>query len=108
MEFICRASIYAAWRPRSQPTQSRARAFRDIQDEEVHMADLVDIALPPLLKWPRRRRTHGSAQRDKRRARSRSSRDEAELAIEYLREWGFAARILEHPPGDQPSAARAA
>ena len=35
-------------------------------------------------------------------------RDEAELAIEYLREWGFVARILEHTPGDEPSAARAA
>jgi hypothetical protein len=35
-------------------------------------------------------------------------RDEAELAIEYLREWGFSARIVEHTPGDGPGAVRAA
>ena len=35
-------------------------------------------------------------------------RDEAELVVDYLREWGYAARILEHSPEDKPSAARAA
>jgi hypothetical protein len=35
-------------------------------------------------------------------------REEAELAIEYLREWGFSARIVEHTPGDGAGAARAA
>jgi hypothetical protein len=35
-------------------------------------------------------------------------RDEAEVAIEYLREWGFSARIVEGAPGDEPSSRRAA
>ena len=73
------------------------------------MADLVDIALPAAAQpaaetlglTVQRSVTSGARVRD-------IPRDEAELAIEYLREWGFAARILEHPPGDEPSAARAA
>ncbi len=73
------------------------------------MADLVDIALPAAAQAAaetlgltvQRSVTIGARVRD-------IPRDEAELAIEYLREWGFAARILEHPPGDEPSAARAA
>jgi hypothetical protein len=38
----------------------------------------------------------------------RIPRDEAELAVEYLRDWGFSARIIDGAPGDEPSAARAA
>ena len=73
------------------------------------MADLVDIALPAAAQavaetlglTVQRSVTSG--------ARIRAiPRDEAELAIEYLREWGFTARILDHTPGDEPSAARAA
>jgi len=73
------------------------------------MADLVDIALPTAAQAAAE--TLGlTAQRSVTSgARVRNiPRDEAELAIEYLREWGFAARILEHPPADEPSAARAA
>ena len=73
------------------------------------MADLVDIALPAAAQAAaetlgltvQRSVTSGARVRD-------IPRDEAELAIEYLREWGFVARILEHTPGDEPSAARAA
>jgi cation transport ATPase len=73
------------------------------------MADLVDIALPAAAQVAaetlgltvQRSVTTGARVRD-------IPRDEAELAIEYLREWGFTARILEHTPGDEPRAAHAA
>jgi hypothetical protein len=73
------------------------------------MADLVDIALPAAAQATaeafglvvQRSVTSGARVRD-------IGRDEAELAIEYLREWGFAARIVEHTPRDEPGATRAA
>ena len=73
------------------------------------MADLVDIALPAAAQSAaetlgltvQRSVTSGARVR-------KIPRDEAELAVEYLRDWGFAARILEHTPGDEPGAARAA
>ncbi|HVJ54094.1 MAG TPA: hypothetical protein VM689_16625 [Aliidongia sp.] len=73
------------------------------------MTDLVDIALPSgaqataeaLGLKVQRSVTSGARVRQ-------IPRDEAELAIEYLREAGFAARIVEHEPGDEPRAARAA
>ena len=76
---------------------------------EVQIADLVDIALPAAAQATaeglglvvQRSVTSGARVRDVRR-------DEAELAIEYLREWGFAARIVEHTPEDGPGAVRAA
>ena len=71
------------------------------------MADLVDIALPAAAQTAaetlgltvHRSVTSGARVRD-------IPRDEAELAIEYLHEWGFVARILEHTPGDGSGAAR--
>jgi hypothetical protein len=76
---------------------------------EVHITDLVDIALPAAAQATaeafglvvQRSVTSGARGRNVRR-------DEAELAIEYLREWGFAARIVERSPKDGPGAARAA
>jgi cation transport ATPase len=73
------------------------------------MADLVDIALPAVAQAAaetlgltvQRSVTSGARVRD-------IPRDEAELAIEYLREWGFAARILERTSGDEPGTARVA
>ncbi len=73
------------------------------------MADLVDIALPAAAQATaealgltvQRSVTSGVRVR-------RIPRDEAELAIEYLREWGFSARIVDGTPGDEPGAARAA
>jgi hypothetical protein len=68
------------------------------------MVDLVDIAIPAgaqaaveaLGLKVQRSVTSGARVRQ-------IPRDEAELAIEYLRDWGFSARILEHEPGDEPS-----
>jgi hypothetical protein len=76
---------------------------------EVLMADLVDLAMPAgaqaaaeaLGLTVQRSVTSGTRVR-------RIPRDAAELAIEYLREWGFSARIVECAPGDEPDAARAA
>ncbi len=73
------------------------------------MADLVDLAIPAgaqataeaLGLRVQRSVTSGARVRQ-------IPRDEAELAIEYLREWGFSARIVEHAPGNEPGAARAA
>jgi hypothetical protein len=73
------------------------------------MADLVDIALPAaalaaaetLGLTVHRSVTSGARVRN-------MPRDEAEIALECLREWGFSARIVEHTPGDTPGAARAA
>jgi len=73
------------------------------------MTDLVDIALPAAAQSAaetlgltvHRSVTTGARVR-------RIPRDEAEVAIEYLREWGFSARIVEGTPGDEPGARRAA
>ena len=73
------------------------------------MADLVDIALPTTAQAAaetlglavHRSVTSGARVRD-------IPRDEAELAVEYLLEWGFAARILDRTPGGEPGATRAA
>lgn len=73
------------------------------------MTDLVDIALPAAAQSVAETlglRVHRSVTSG---ARVRQiPRDEAELAIEYLREWGFSARIVDGTPGDEPGAARAA
>jgi len=73
------------------------------------MTDLVDIALPAAAQSAAETlglTVHRSVTTG---ARVRQiPRDEAELAIEYLREWGFAARIVEGTPGDEPGARRAA
>jgi hypothetical protein len=73
------------------------------------MADLVDLALPAAAQAAaetlgltvHRSVTTGARVRD-------IPREEAEIAVEYLRDWGFAARILEHTPDGEPGAARAA
>jgi hypothetical protein len=73
------------------------------------MTDLVDIALPAAAQSAAETlglTVHRSVTTG---ARVRQiPRDEAELAIEYLREWGYAARIVEGAPGDEPGAKRAA
>jgi hypothetical protein len=73
------------------------------------MADLVDIAIPATARavaeafglMVHRSVTSGLRVRQ-------IPRDEAELAVEYLREWGYSARILEPSPEDKPGTARAA
>jgi hypothetical protein len=73
------------------------------------MTDLVDIALPAAAQSAAETlglTVHRSVTTG---ARVRQiPRDEAEVAIEYLREWGFSARIVEGTPGDEPGARRAA
>ena len=73
------------------------------------MVDLVDIAIPAAAQAAaeglglavQRTVTSGARVRQ-------IPRDEAELVIEYLREWGFSARIVEDTPGGEPRPARAA
>ena len=73
------------------------------------MADLVDIAIPAgaqaaaetLGLKVQRSVTSGARIRQ-------IPRDEAELAIDYLQQAGFPARIIEPEPGDRPGATRAA
>lgn len=63
------------------------------------MADLVDIAIPAGAQTAAEAlglRVHRSVT-DGARVR-RIPRDEAELAIEYLRAGGFSARIVENSP----------
>jgi hypothetical protein len=68
------------------------------------MTDLVDIALPTNAQAAAeslglrvvRNVTSGAWVR-------RIARDEAEIAVELLRDWGFAARIVEADPGNTPS-----
>jgi hypothetical protein len=67
------------------------------------VADLVDIAIPVSAQAAAeslglrvvRNITMGSWIR-------RVPRDEAEIAVECLRDWGFVARIVEVEPGDEP------
>ena len=71
------------------------------------MADLVDIAIPAnaqvaaegLGLTVHRSVTSGARIR-------RIPRDEAEIAVECLRDWGFSARIIEDMPSGQPPAER--
>ena len=68
------------------------------------MTDLVDIALPTngqkaaeaLGLKVQRNVTSGAWVR-------RIPRDEAEIAIECLRDWGIAARIVDEPRDEPPS-----
>jgi hypothetical protein len=69
------------------------------------MTDLVDIAIPTNAQSAaeslgfkvQRSVTNGAWIR-------RVPRDEAEIAVECLRDWGIAARIVDEEPGDKPPA----
>jgi hypothetical protein len=74
--------------------------------EEDRMSDLVDVAIPTAAQSAAealglkvsRSVTTGTRVRG-------ISREDAELAVEFLRDWGFIARIVENAPHDQgPSA----
>jgi hypothetical protein len=77
--------------------------FETSRTGDRQMTDFVDIALPAAAQAAaetlgltvQRTVTSGARVRQ-------IPRDEAELVIEYLRDWGFAARIVEHTPGDEP------
>jgi hypothetical protein len=85
----------AAW-----ARQSRARNSLTIFEMEIRMADLVDVALPANAQAAaealglkvQRSVTSGARVRQ-------ISREEAEIAVECLRDWGISARILEDTPG---------
>jgi hypothetical protein len=71
------------------------------------VADLVDIAIPSNAKAAAEAlglKVHHNVTSG---ARVRQiPRDEAEIAVECLRDWGFSARILENAPRNEPSSAR--
>jgi hypothetical protein len=79
-------------------TKSRLESFAKIRDMEIRMADLVDLAIPAnaqaaaeaLGLTVRRDVTTGSRVRQ-------IAREEAEIAVECLRDWGITARILDDP-----------
>jgi hypothetical protein len=71
------------------------------------MADLVDIAIPANAQTAAEGlglKVHRSVTSG---ARVRQiPRDEAEIAVECLRDWGFSARILENAPQGEPPSER--
>jgi hypothetical protein len=71
------------------------------------MADLVDIAIPSNAKTAAEAlglRVHHSVTSG---ARVRQiPHDEAEIAVECLRDWGFSARILQNAPHGEPPSER--
>jgi hypothetical protein len=76
---------------------------------EIDMADLVDIALPANAQ----KAAEGMGLTVQRSVTSgawvrRLPRDEAEIAVECLRDFGFAARIVGDAPGDGRDPTRSA
>jgi hypothetical protein len=73
------------------------------------MADLVDIVIPANAQAAAealRLKVHRSVTSG---ARVRQiPRDEAEIAVECLRDWGFSARILENAPRGKSASERGA
>lgn len=69
------------------------------------MRDLVDIAIPAAAQSAAEALGLKVSRSVTTGVRVRQiPRDEAEIAIEYLRDWGFTARILEGAPhGEGPS-----
>ena len=71
-----------------------------IRDVEIRMADLVDLAIPANAQAAAEAlglKVHRSVTSG---ARVRQiPREEAEIALECLRDWGISARILEDMPG---------
>jgi hydrogenase maturation factor len=77
----------------------RPKFFDQVRDVEIRMADLVDLAIPAdaqaaaeaLGLEVHRSVTSGALVRQ-------IPREEAEIAVECLRDWGISARILEDVP----------
>jgi hypothetical protein len=112
MEFLCKPFRYSGNRRDRIWTANAAGAYNDIEIE-TRMVGLVDIALP----------ANGQAAAEAlglKVERSVTSgarvvkipREEAEIAIECLRDWGISARILDgssrsqtvSAPGPAPAA----
>jgi hypothetical protein len=110
MDFLCRClDIWASGRPRDTaallPTQVAPKFVSNIRDGEIRMADLVDLAIPANAQAAtealglkvERSVTSGARVRQ-------IPREEAEIAIECLRDWGISARIVENAPrSERPS-----
>jgi hypothetical protein len=80
--------------------QVAPETFSDqIRDMEIRMADLVDLAIPATAQAAAEAlglKVHRSVTSG---ARVRQiPREEAEIALECLRDWGIYARILEDGP----------
>jgi hydrogenase maturation factor len=75
-----------------------------IRDVEIRMADLVDLAIPANAQAAAEAlglKVHRSVTSG---ARVRQiPREEAEIALECLRDWGISARILDDTPGSARS-----
>jgi hypothetical protein len=75
-------------------------SYDQIRDVEISMADLVDLAIPAYAQAAaealglkvHRNVTSGAWVRQ-------IPREEAEIAVECLRDWGISARILVDSPG---------
>ena len=84
----------------SGATRSRLKISDQIRDMEIRVADLVDLAIPANTQTAaealglkvHRDVTTGTRIRQ-------IPREEAEIAVECLRDWGIPARILEDTPG---------
>jgi hypothetical protein len=105
MEFICGRHPISDAVPITRRRASRTH-FATISHGEINVRDLVDIAIPSVARAAaesmgltvQRSVTHGTWVR-------RLPRDEAEIAVECLRDFGFAARIVDSAPdGDGPAA----
>ena len=71
-----------------------------IRDVEIRMADLVDLAIPANAQVAAEAlglKVHRSVTTGARVGQI--PREEAEIALECLRDWGISARILEDTPG---------
>jgi hypothetical protein len=98
MDFLCRCpDLLTAGRDRVHPSGGGRPAFGDnIRDGEIQMRDLVDIAIPANAQAAAealglkvdRSITNGTWVRG-------VPRDEAEIAVECLRDYGFSGRIVE-------------
>jgi hypothetical protein len=80
-------------------TESRPKFSDHLRDVEIRVADLVDLALPANAQAAAEAlglKVHRSVTSG---ARVRQiPREEAEIAVECLRDWGIYARILEDGP----------
>jgi hypothetical protein len=79
----------------------------DIRNGEIRMADLVDIVIPANGQTAAEAlglKVHRSVTTG---ARVRQiTREEAEIAVECLRDWGISARIVENAHREQPALER--
>jgi hypothetical protein len=97
MDFFMHPSRYWCFRRDEFASETFSSQIRDV---EIRMADLVDLAIPANAQAAAEAlglKVHRSVTTG---ARVRQiPREEAEIALECLRDWGISARILEDTPG---------